>query len=369
MKLKVAYFAFSENYGARHAGFTHSYNMIKSLLGMLNIVAFFSSKKRIVSNLDIYGVLFPSTKTILGVNPLKYFSSYFFVRNSIKDVDLIHERFHINPIELLFVGNKPYILEINDPAMVLHENFFYKFLINLKLKKCDCIITQTETLKDILSKYTNKPIYIVSNGVDTSLFRPGVKNNIREKFNVKKNEVLAVFVGAFMPWHGVMGVAKLAGKFNNVKFLMIGGGPEFDNVKKISFGVRNLILLGPKSAEEIPKYLAAADICLAPFDTKKFSKLDDYGFWWCPVKLFEYIASGKPVLSYDYYEVKNIIKEGGLLAKAGDFNDFTNKFKELINNKKLRIKLGKNARMISLKYDWKYRAKEVYGVYKKCLKK
>ena len=58
-----------------------------------------------------------------------------------------------------------------------------------------------------------------------------------------------------------------------------------------------------------------------------------------------------------------------MLARAGDFEDFSNKLKKLIINKNLRQTIGKRARKIALKYDWKFRARETLEVYKKCLKK
>lgn len=369
-KLNVAYFAFSEEYGGNHAGFTHSFYIIKALSNLdVKIKAFFKFESNLGYNgLDVNAVIFPSLKNLFKVNPFEYIGSYFSVRKKIRNVEIIHERFHVNPIDLFFIGKKPYILEVNDPAIVLHDSFLYKYLINLKFRRCNCIITQTETLKKILSKYTNKQIYVVSNGVDTSVFGSNIKSNIRKIYNIKNNEILVIYVGAFMQWHGVNDFVSLANKFKNVKFLMIGDGPEFENVKKSSYGMSNLILLGSKHPEEIPKYLYAADICIAPFNTEKFKKLDKYGFWWCPVKLFEYMATGKPVLSYNYEEVKNIIKDGGLLAQPGNFKDFTKKLDTLINNLKLRSKLGNKARKIALNYDWSYRAKEIYEIYKKCLK-
>ena len=226
------------------------------------------------------------------------------------------------------------------------------------------MITQTNTLKKILSDYYNKDIYVVSNGVDTLKFRPDVTNDIRKLYNIDNNDILVVFVGAFMQWHGVLDIVKLAKLFTNVKFLMVGSGPEFNAVLEESKNVKNLIFVGSKPSEEVSKFLAAADITIAPFNTDKFDKINKYGFWWCPVKLFEYMSSGKPVVSYSYDEVGNIVKEGGLLAKPGDFQDFSEKLRVLIKNKELRLKLGKAARKLALKYDWRYRAQEVYKIYK-----
>ncbi len=366
--LKVAYFAFSEEYGGKHAGFTHAYNIINALSGFVDISSFFNSKSKAGNSSRFNAIVFPSLKNFFSVNPFLYFVSYFKVKSIVRKADIVHERFHVNPIDLLFIGRKPYVLEINDPAMILHDSFFYRFFINLKMRRCSCIITQTKTLKNILSKFTSKPIYIVSNGVDIKKFKPYVKSNVRDVYGIKKRDVLVVFVGAFMQWHGVEDIVGLARKMPEIKFLMVGSGPEYSYVKKKSNDLKNVILAGSVDNEDVPKFLSAADILIAPFNTKKFTKIDTYGFWWCPVKLFEYMAAGKPVVSYDYPEIKNIIKEGGLLAKAGDFSDFVIKFKKLVDDKKLRIKLGRNARIISLKYDWKYRAKEIYEVYKKCLK-
>ncbi len=366
--LRVTYFAFSEEYGGKHAGFTHSYNIVNALSKFVNISSFFYSQKNICIGGVFYSVVFPSLKNLFCANPFLYFTSYFKVRGAVKSAAIIHERFHVNPIDLLFVDKKIYILEINDPAMILHNNFFYGFLIGLKLRKCSCVITQTNTLKNILSKFTSKPIYVVPNGVDTKKFRPNIKSDVRDRYGIGNNEIVIVFVGAFMPWHGVDEVVRLARQMPHVKFLMVGRGPEYPEVKRKSKELRNIILVGPVNNEEIPKFLSVADILIAPFNTKKFTKMEDYGFWWCPVKIFEYMASGRPIVSYDYQEVSNIIDGCGLLARPGDFNDLFAKTKRLVESKKLRVNLGIMARRRSLSYDWEYRAMEVFKIYKKCLK-
>jgi glycosyltransferase involved in cell wall biosynthesis len=369
--LKVAYFAFSEHYGENHAGFTHSYNITKNLKFLCEKINVFFSDSEVklieeIENVQYFGVVIPTLKKIVN---FKFLKSYFFIKEKIKDADLIHERFHVNPIDLLFISKKkPYVLEINDPAMVLHESSLYQFLINLKLKRADVIITQTNTLKNILSQYTTKPIFVVSNGVDTKFFSKQPIFNVREQYGIKDNEILVVFVGAFMQWHGVLDVVKLAKIFKNIKFLMVGNGPEFEFVQKRSQGLRNLILTGSKDKDEIPSYLNAADITIAPFNTSKFKKLDKYGFWWCPVKLFEYIAAGKPVLSYNYDEVSNIVQDAGLLAKPGDFKDLVAKLRKLISDYELKLKLSNNAKQLAPKYDWKYRSEETYQIYKEVLK-
>ena len=74
----------------------------------------------------------------------------------------------------------------------------------------------------------------------------------------------------------------------------------------------------------MPKYLVASDILIAPFNTERFKLIEKYGFWWCPVKLFEYLAMGKPILTYEYPEVKN--------KELCDSLNFANFFSTSLNN-------------------------------------
>ncbi len=368
-KINLVYFAFSEEYGAKHAGFVHASSVTKCLGKYCNKVDVLFSYDKIgfiesFDNVNFHGVIVPSTKHIFKV--FSFFKSYFYIKRISKNASIIHERFHVNPIDLLFVNKKPYVLEMNDPAMIIYsgfKNWFYNKLISLKLNNVNTVITQTETLKKILSKFTNKNISVISNGVDTKLFSNINNTNMRKKYNLTNKDILVVFVGSFMQWHGVQDIVKLAERFNNVKFMLIGNGPLFSEIKERSNDVKNIILVGSKDHEEIPKYLNSADILIAPFNTDRFKKLRDLGFWWCPIKLFEYMASGKPIVSYDYSEVRNIVCDSALLAKTNDLEDFGNKLKILIENKDLRNKLSIKARYLSKKFSWDIVAKKTMEVY------
>ncbi len=367
--LSICYFAFSENYGENHAGFTHTYNITKNLGKYCKRVDVFFSYNQLglikqENNVYYHGIVLPKLKSFFKI--FSYLKSYFYIKNFVKKSDLIHERFHVNPIDLLFVKNKKYILEINDPAIVLYKGLkskIYNYLIKKKLNKSNKIITQTNTLKKIINKYINKEIGVISNGVDTEFFNPNIKSNFRDEHNINGNEIIVMFSGGFMQWHGVQDILELAKEFTNVKFILIGKGPMYGEVQ--SKKLNNLILLGSKPYFEMPKYLIASDILIAPFNTEKFKKLDVYGFWWCPIKLFEYMSMGKPILTYNYEEVKNILNDCALLAKPNDIKDFKEKLNELIKNKKLRLKLGKKSRQNALKYDWNIIAKKTFNFYKK----
>ena len=265
-----------------------------------------------------------------------------------------------------FLGNRKYILEVNDPAIELTHGFkerIYKWLVKLKYNRADVIIVQTKTLKGIIAQHTNTPIYVVPNGVDTSRFRPD-KN--RKKHWFPKSDTVITFIGSFREWHGMFDIVRIAKQMPHIKFLLIGNGKLFNDVKEATIELDNIVLTGAINHDLIPETILGSDILVAPFNTKGFTELDKHGFWWCPVKLFEYMASSKPTVSYDYPEVQKIIGNGGLLAKPNNFEEFASMIEKLVDNKDLREKLGRNAYNIATPhYDWSKRCKELARIYKK----
>jgi len=380
----IAYFAFDQFIPSEHAGFVHTFSIVKALKDIGNDVVLYG----IPSGFNLFNILkwqyvykgirVNYTRFIVSFK-LKYriFSllntiSYRRILNLLKEQnpDVIHERFHVpNPhsIKICEKLKIPKVLEVN--SLYIEEGVYTGRAREIALdqrkklfEQCKAIITQTETLKCMIEKLTDKPIYVIPNGVDTEKFRPDVYyGDVKKELGIN-DEVVVTFVGSFKKWHGVDQIPKIAKRFerSKVKFLLIGSGELFEHVKRTR--ADNMILLGAKPHDEIPKYLALSDILIAPFNDEYFK---GFGFWWNPVKLFEYMSSGKPVVSYDYEEVRKIVRDAGLLAKPGDLDDFIKKLKHLIEDEDLRREMGRKGRDIAVKeYDWKTRAKQTVEVYK-----
>jgi len=387
-KFNIAYFAFDQFIPSRHAGFVHTYSIIKALkelgndvtlygipngLDLFNLLKWTDSYENIPFNYVRFIVSFKLRyKLFYPLNFMSYHKTLDVLRK--QNPDLIHERFHLpNPYSIK-IGDRlkiPKVLEVN--SLYIEEGVYTGKAKEIALKQraqllqqCEAIITQTETLKKMIETITDRPVVVVANGVDTETFRPDVYcEDLKKELNIK-DEVVVTFVGSFRRWHGVDQIPKIAKKFErkNVKFLLIGSGELFEKVKRAK--TDNMVLLGPKEHEEIPKYLALSDILIAPFDDQYF---DSSHFWWNPVKLFEYVSSGKPVISYDYEEVRKIVRSAGLLAEVGNTDDFIDKLGYLIENEEERMKLGKKGREIAVReYDWKKRAIETIKVYKMVLR-
>jgi glycosyltransferase involved in cell wall biosynthesis len=101
--------------------------------------------------------------------------------------------------------------------------------------------------------------------------------------------------------------------------VLIGDGPERPGAEARvrAAGLDNVTLLGARPHDEIPGYLAAAHIGVAPFDIDAHAPLS-LTFYWSPLKVFEYMAAGLPVVAPDIPRLRAVIEPPacGLLYDA-----------------------------------------------------
>lgn len=166
------------------------------------------------------------------------------------------------------------------------------------VNRADLVVTSSSALqKQITDTYTNKPCYKVPNGCDLRHFQ-----KYTYSIPKKPQELLGLsgpivgFVGAWAHWVDHEVVRGLASAFPDVSFVIIG--VEF--AAKVDLTIPNIKYIGYKPYSELPQYLYHFDACLIPFKINNITKAAN------PVKMYEYLASGKPVIATDLPEVRNI---------------------------------------------------------------
>ncbi len=223
------------------------------------------------------------------------------------------------------------------------------------LRLCRKIFAYTEKIlpEDVLSKTE-----IIHAGVDAELFRPVDSRKVREAHGIKGN--IVVYVGSMSAWHGaehLIGVAERM-KDMDVTFLMVGKDvAALKELAKRKGVPGKFVFTGFVDYKDVPAYIAAADVAVAPYDPAGFKGMEKHGFYFSPIKIFEYMACGKPVITSNVEIVRDLIKENecGIVAEPGDIEELADKIKFILNNPELREKLGKNGRKAVLeKYSWNH---------------
>lgn len=159
-------------------------------------------------------------------------------------------------------------------------------------------------------------------GADTERFHPGARGPL--PFPRHANETLAVFAGAFRRWHGAIHLVEAIRRLRargrtDISAVMIGDGPELARVRRAAGGLEGVAFTGAVSHDRMPASLAAADIGVAPFDVAAHAPLA-LDFYWSPLKIFEYMAAGLPVVAPDIPRLRRIVTHGreGILYETSD---------------------------------------------------
>ncbi len=194
-------------------------------------------------------------------------------------------------------------------------------------------------------------------GADTEAFRPGVADPPYVRPAVA---LLAVFAGAFRSWHGAIHLVEAiktlrARGRGDVGAVMIGDGPELPRVRQAAAGIDTIVFTGAIPHDRMPAALAAADVGVAPFDTGAHAPLS-LGFYWSPLKMFEYMASGLPVVAPAVDRIPSLVADGeeGVLYRPGGDHPaaLADALVALIDAPRRRV-LGRAARERAVRdYSW-----------------
>lgn len=193
-------------------------------------------------------------------------------------------------------------------------------------------------------------------GADTTRFYPGAQGPL--PFTPPPG-VVAVFAGAFRSWHGAINLARAIRRLRergrrDVSALFIGDGPELPAVKTEADGLEHVVFTGALPHTAMPAALASAHVGVAPFDLGAHKPLA-LGFYWSPLKMFEYMASGLPVVAPAAARIPELVahKREGVLYDPADEHGLASALEELASDGQLRTRLGAAARERALReYSW-----------------
>ena len=228
------------------------------------------------------------------------------------------------------------------------------------VQKSDAIITITEYVKNLYSKFLNEEkIRVIPLGIDTEKFKPA-KNPHKEE-----NHYEILFTGYLYKIKGVEHLIKAIKivlekeKKKNIRLRIVGEGPEKPHLEKLAEALKiknKVIFEGFIPYTKIHKYYQKCDIFCFPTLGEPFGKA-----------IVEAMACAKPVIASNIGGPKEIIDNGvnGLLVPPANPEKIAEKIINLLEDKHLRKKIGENARKKAIeKYSWRKISQEYHKLYK-----
>ncbi|HQB12658.1 MAG TPA: glycosyltransferase family 4 protein [Candidatus Omnitrophota bacterium] len=258
----------------------------------------------------------------------------------------------------------------------LHSRFIgfsFKVLERTLPLLADSVSCASGYLKDLAERFgvCRERLSETPVGADMEKFNSSVSAEpARKKHGLLNREEIVLYIGQL---HGaqyvdlfIQAASIILRKRPDVRFFIVGEGfMEWklrQMVNELRLGHR-VIFTGSVSHSEIPFYIAAATVCVAPFRDTLVTRCKS------PLKIVEYMASGKAIVASDVGEVRKMLGGAGILTPPGDFGALADGILLVLGNEALRADLENASRKrVESTYNWANTAQCLLNGYEKILK-
>jgi glycosyltransferase involved in cell wall biosynthesis len=322
-----------------------------------------------------------------------------------KPAEFIYQRMSLGNYAGVILSRRhgvPLVLEYNGSESWLANNWGTPLTLekismrseDVCLRHAHVVVTVSDVLKDELIERGVEPERIVAypNGVNTDIFNPDRFSareiaSLRDQYGIAHDSLIVTFVGTFGPWHGaevfaetILEMAEADQEWlwaHKLHFVFIGDGirrPVVENLTTAPHIRPHVTIAGLVDQIKTPLHLAASDILVSPH----VHNPDGSSFFGSPTKLFEYMASGRPVIASDLNQIGEVLEQCphvgdldgdpvkkfpnacGVLAMPEETRELASAIKYVVENPEWRKTMGRNARQRVLKrYTWDHHIEEI----------
>lgn len=220
------------------------------------------------------------------------------------------------------------------------------------------LIVISNGLRDDLVKWgvDKKKILVARDGFNAERFSAGLtKEEARAALAIPLGQDAVVYTGHLYEWKGADVLARAALKLPEDIHVYLVGGTKEDVAKfKNQYQAANIHIIGHRPQNEIPTWLKAADVLVIPNSAKE--KISSR--YTSPLKLFEYMASGRPIIAADLPSIREVLGDGEAVFFAPDNSqDLGQKIISSLNNQAALLEQARLAQAKVGQYTWENRGR------------
>lgn len=231
---------------------------------------------------------------------------------------------------------------------------FLEGILKRTLHNIDHIVTCSYVLQNYVRNLGFKETSLIPNGIN-DVFIDGKQNrsSIREEYGLGEDIVVG-YVGSIEFWLDILPLLKAIKRLDrtyDIKLMLVGGKLKTQITEEIHRQIKKLeiekqvLWVGFVPNDSVPKYIASMDICTIPFNHHHPT-----AYYSSPMKLFEYLGLGKPVVSTPIPEV--LLSAKDYVDFAISDKDYFNIIKNYIENPNLFIEKARKGKKLAIDHRW-----------------
>ena len=241
-----------------------------------------------------------------------------------------------------------------------NKNWLYKFLIGRDTK----VVAIARGLRDLFLKnnWLDGKILVAPDGVDLAKFDIDLsREQARNKLNLPLDKKIILYIGHLYEWKGAQDLVEAAALLDGNYLTVFVGGVDsdvtiFKEKNKALIENGKIVVYRHQPREAMPRWLKAADILVLP--NKSREKISSH--FTSPLKLFEYMASQRPIVASDLPSIREILNEKNcLFFKSDNAKDLAAKIIFLSEHQEIMDQIAKQAYLDVQNYDWGKRAEKI----------
>ncbi len=282
-------------------------------------------------------------------------SSIFYVFK--KKPDIVYVREIVLAFAMTLFGIK---VIFEDHELPKSSLFVYGAFLR-KIKRKVIVAHNLEAVYEQL--HVKKDSYItIPNGVDIGEFvRLERDRSVFKQFGLKENTQVVLYVGHFYTWKGVYTLLDSVNKISeNATLVLVGGTVEnMDDINKYisENNIERVVVRGFSPHKKVIQFIKSADVLVLPNTAKEKRS----AMYTTPIKLFEYMASGVPVVASDLPSFSKYLKdnENSLLFEPDNPKSLAEKVNTLLENHSMGEKLSNKAYSEVHEFTWQKRVEKI----------